>query len=196
MNQLYPEIDPFEQGMLDIGDGQSLYWEISGRPDGKPAVVLHGGPGSGSTPRLRRHFDSEAYRIVLFDQRNCGRSRPHASEPKIDLTHNTTAKLVEDIEALRRHLGIEKWLVFGGSWGSTLALSYAEAWPKRVSEVILFGVTTGRHSEFDWTFRDGLGAFFPDQWQRRRKALPESMRDGDVVEAYNRLLFDADASVC
>ncbi len=195
MPDLYPEIEPYAHGLLDVGDGQLVYWEACGNPAGKPALVLHGGPGSGCTPRLRRYFDPEMYRIVLFDQRNCGRSRPHAAESKVDLVNNTTPKLLADIEALREHLGIETWLVFGGSWGSTLALAYAESQPRRVSEMILFGVTTGRRSEFDWTFRDGLGVFFPEQWQRRLDALPESLRGGDVVEAYNRLLFDADASV-
>ncbi len=195
MPELYPEIEPYEHGLLDAGGGQLVYWETCGNPAGKPALVVHGGPGSGCTPRLRRYFDPEVYRVVLFDQRNCGRSRPHASEPEVDLVNNTTPKLLGDIEALREHLGIERWLVLGGSWGSTLALAYAESQPQHVSEIVLFGVTTGRHSEFDWTFRDGLSAFFPEQWQRRLEALPESMRGGDVVEAYNRLLFDADASV-
>jgi proline iminopeptidase len=141
-------------------------------------------------------FDPEAYRIVLFDQRNCGRSTPHASAPDADLTSNNTANLIADIELLRQHLDIERWLVFGGSWGSTLALAYAETHPHRVTEIVLFGVTTGRHSEADWVFRGGVSRFFPEQWERLLAGLPEGERDGDVVEAYNRLLFDSDPTVC
>ena len=156
MVDLYPEIEPYAHGMLDVGDGNRVYWETCGNPHGKPAVVVHGGPGSGCIPWHRRLFDPAAYRLVLFDQRNCGRSRPHASAPEIDLARNTTAYLIVDMERLRSHLGIERWLVFGGSWGSTLALAYAESHLERVTELVLFGVTTGRHTEFDWTFRGGL----------------------------------------
>lgn len=182
--------------MLDVGDGNSLYWETCDNPQGKPAVVLHGGPGSGCTAWHRRLFDPAAYRVVLFDQRNCGRSTPHASAPDADLTSNNTANLIADIEALRQHLGIERWMVLGGSWGSTLALAYAEKYPDRVIEMILFGVTTGRHSEFDWLFRGGVSMFFPEQWERLLAGLPENERDGDVVEAYNCLLNDPDPAVC
>jgi proline iminopeptidase len=157
--------------------------------------VLHGGPGSGCSPRFRTFFDPGAYRLVLFDQRNCGRSTPHASDPHTDLGANTTAKSIADIELLRRHLDVDRWLVFGGSWGSTLALAYAEAHPNRVTEMILFGVTTGRHEEFDWGFRGGLALFFPEEWERLRDGLPVAERDGDVVEAYHRLLNDADPAV-
>jgi proline iminopeptidase len=181
--------------MLDVGDGNRVYWEACGNPRGKPAVVLHGGPGSGCTPWHRRLFDPMAYRVVLFDQRGCGRSTPHASAPDTDLTTNTTHSLVADIERLREHLGIERWLVLGGSWGSMLALAYAEGHPRRVTEMVLFGVTTGRRSEFDWTFRGGMAAFFPEQWARLRNALPPAEREGDVVEAYHRLLQDRDAAV-
>lgn len=194
MPELYPEIEPHARGMLDVGDGQLVYWEACGNPLGKPAVVLHGGPGSGCTMWHRRLFDPARYRVVLFDQRGCGRSRPHASEPDADLATNTTSSLLSDIERLRGHLGIERWLVAGGSWGSTLALAYAEAHPARVSEMILFGVTTGRYSEFDWTFRGGLAVLFPVEWERLRMGVPEEERDGDIVEAYARLLWDpADA---
>lgn len=196
MTDLYPEIEPYEHGMLDVGDGHSVYWEVCGNPAGKAAVVLHGGPGSGCTEWHRRLFDPEAYRVVLFDQRGCGRSRPHASEPGADLSSNTTAHLIADIERLREHLGIERWLVLGGSWGSTLALAYAEAHPGRVTEMVLFGVTTGRHSEFDWTFRGGVAAFFPEQWERLVNGLPEEVRGGDVVEAYARMLNEDDPGVC
>jgi proline iminopeptidase len=195
MKGLYPEIEPYENGMLETGDGNLVYWETCGSPRGKPAVVLHGGPGSGCTEWHRRLFDPGPYRVVLFDQRNCGRSTPHASEPDIDLASNTTANLLADIELLRQHLEIDRWLVLGGSWGSTLALAYAERHPDRVTELVLFGITTGRRAEFDWLFRGGVAAFFPEQWERLRAALPVADRDGDVVDAYHRLLFDPDPAV-
>jgi proline iminopeptidase len=176
-------------GMLDVGDGNLVHWEVHG--EGKPAVVLHGGPGSGCVPGFLEFFDLARYRVVMFDQRNCGQSTPHASDPAVDLSANTTAHLVADIEQLREHLGIDRWLVLGGSWGSTLALAYAEAHPERVTEIVLFGVTTGRHSEFDWTFRGGLSRFFPQQWER----LAAHAGEGDVVEAYHRMLNDPDPEV-
>jgi proline iminopeptidase len=196
MTVLYPEIEPYEHGLLDVGDGDLVYWETCGNPDGKPAVFLHGGPGSGCSERQRRAFDPGAYRIVLFDQRNCGRSTPHASEPDIDLAANTTQHLVADLELLRERLDVDRWLVFGGSWGSTLALAYAEAHPDRVTELILAGVTTGRHGELDWLFRGGISMLFPEQWDRLRDALPTGERDGDVPAAYSRLLHDSDPEVC
>ena len=195
VTDLYPENEPLAHGMLDVGDGNLVYWETCGNPKGKPAVVLHGGPGSGSSPWFRRLFDPDAYRIVLFDQRGCGRSRPHAADPETDLAPNNTTTLIGDIERLRAHLSIDRWLVLGGSWGSTLALAYAEAHPDHVLEMVLFGVTTGRRSEFDWTFRGGLAVFFPEEWDRLRAAIPSRIRDGDVVEAYGRLLNDPDAGV-
>jgi proline iminopeptidase len=195
MTALYPEIEPNERGMLEAGDGNLVYWETCGNPGGKPAVVLHGGPGSGCAAWHRRLFDPAVYRVVLFDQRGCGRSTPHASALETDPASNNTANLIADIELLRQHLDVDRWLVFGGSWGSTLALAYAERHPDRVTEMILFGVTTGRRSEFDWTFRGGLAAFFPEQWDRLRAGLPAAERDGDVVEAYHRLLHDPDATV-
>jgi len=195
MTELYPAIDPFELGMLDVGDGNRLYWETCGNPRGKPAVVLHGGPGSGCSPWHRRLFDPRAYRVVLFDQRNCGRSTPHASASDTDLASNNTANLIADIERLRRQLGIERWLVFGGSWGSTLALAYAERCPNRVTEIVLFGVTTGRRMEFDWLFRGGVAVLFPENWDRLRAGLPAADRDGDIVEAYYRLLHDPDPAI-
>ena len=195
MTALYPEIEPYEHGLLDVGDGHRIYWETCGNPGGKAAVVLHGGPGSGCGRRQRRAFDPDAYRIVLFDQRNCGRSLPHAGEPEVDLSTNTTQHLVADIERLREHLRVEQWLVFGGSWGSTLALAYAEAHPRRVSELILAGVTTGRHSELDWLFRGGIAPIFPEQWDRVVAALPAADRDGDIPSAYSRLLHDRDPEV-
>ena len=195
MTALYPEIEPYEHGALDVGDGNLVYWETCGNPRGKPAVVLHGGPGSGCTKWHRRLFGPTTYRVVLFDQRGCGRSLPHASSPDADLDSNNTANLIADTELLRQHLGVDRWLVLGGSWGSTLALAYAETHPNRVTEMVLFGVTTGRRSEFDWTFRGGLAAFFPEQWDRLRTGLPAAERDGDIVEAYHRLLHDPDPAV-
>jgi proline iminopeptidase len=195
MTELYPEIEPHGHGMLEVGDGNLVYWETCGNPRGKPAVVLHGGPGSGCSPRLRRFFDPGGYRVVLFDQRGSGRSRPHASAPDTKLASNNTATLIADIERLRQHLDVDRWLVFGGSWGSTLALAYAEMHPDQVTEMILFGVTTGRCSEFDWTFRGGLATFFPEQWDRLRAGAPAGERDGDIVEAYYRLLHDPDPTV-
>jgi proline iminopeptidase len=195
VTQLYPEIAPHDEGVLDVGDGNLLYWEACGDPHGKAAVVLHGGPGSGCSPTFRRFFDPSRYRVVLFDQRNCGRSTPRAGDLETDLASNTTANLVVDIERLREHLDVDRWLVLGGSWGSTLALAYAETHPERVTEMILFGVTTGRHAEFDWTFRGGLARFFPEQWERLLAALPAETRDGDVVEGFHRLLNDPDPTV-
>jgi len=176
--------------MLDVGDGDLVYWEVCGNPAGKPAVHLHGGPGSGCTPASRRFFDPGAYRTVLFDQRNCGRSTPHASDPSVELASNTTANLVADIERLREHLDIERWLVYGGSWGSTVALAYAVAHAEHVSELVLFGVTTGRHSEIDWLFRGGIAPLFPAEWERVMQLVPDGE---DVLDAYHRLLGDPDA---
>ncbi|HEX9411250.1 MAG TPA: prolyl aminopeptidase [Actinomycetota bacterium] len=195
MAGLYPEIEPNQHGMLDVGDGNLVYWETCGNPGGQPAVVLHGGPGSGCTPWHRRLFDPDAYRVVLFDQRGCGRSRPHASAPDTDLTSNTTSNLIADIERLRGHLHIDRWLVWGGSWGSVLALAYAEQKPERVTEMILWGVATGRRSEFDWLFRGGVALFFPEQWERFRRAVPSAKRDGDIVDVYHGLLHDPDPEV-
>jgi len=195
MTKLYPAIEPYAHGMLDVGDSNRVYWETCGNPCGKPAVVLHGGPGSGCTPWHRRLFDPSAYSVVLFDQRNCGRSTPHASASDIDLASNNTMNLVADIERIREHLNIERWLVLGGSWGSTLTLAYAERYPNRVTEIVLFGVTTGRHKEFDWSFRGGLADLFPEQWERLSKAAPAELRDGDIIEAYSRLLHDPDPAI-
>lgn len=181
--------------MLEVSDGNLLYWEKCGNPRGKPAIVLHGGPGSGCSNWHRRLFDPSAYCLVLFDQRGCGRSVPHASTPDADLTSNNLPNLVTDIERLRQYLAVDGWLVFGGSWGSTLALAYAERNPKRVTEIILCGVTTGRRKEFDWLFRGGVAVLFPEEWERLRAAVPAAERDDDIVEAYHRLLHDPDARV-
>jgi proline iminopeptidase len=194
MRGLYPEIEPYDRGMLGVGDANLVYWEACGNPDGKPAVVLHGGPGSGCSAGLRRYFDPGRYRVVLFDQRGCGRSTPHASDPDTDLSVNTTDHLLADMDRLRRHLGIGRWLLFGGSWGSTLALAYAERQPSRVTEIVLFGVTNTRRSEIDWLYR-GVAPMFPEQWARFRAGVPEPERDGGLVEAYHRLLHDPDPAV-
>jgi proline iminopeptidase len=191
---LYPEIEPFDNGWLEAGDGQRLYWEVCGDPAGAPAVVLHGGPGSGCTPFLRRLFDPAVFRVVLVDQRGCGRSTPHAGDVTTSLDANTTWHLVADIERLREHLAIERWLVFGGSWGATLALVYAETYPERVSALVLGSVTTTRRREIEWLYRD-VAPLFPEQWERFRSGVPEDERDGDLVEAYARLLASPDAGV-
>ncbi|HTE54046.1 MAG TPA: prolyl aminopeptidase [Kofleriaceae bacterium] len=194
MAEQYRDIEPYEYGMLEVGDGNLVYWEECGNPDGKPAVVVHGGPGSGCTPGWRRFFDPEAYRIVLFDQRGCGRSRPDAGDPGTDLSTNTTAHLIADMELLRRRLDIERWLLFGGSWGSTLGLAYAEGHPERVSEIVLSAVTSGRRREIDWITED-IGRMFPEEWARFRDGVPTARRGGRLVEAYYRLLTDPDPAV-
>lgn len=190
MTVLYPETVPYDHGMLDVGDNNVVYWETCGNPDGKPVVVLHGGPGSGCTPNMRQFFDPTAYRIVLFDQRGCGRSMPHASDLTTDLSVNTTWHLLSDMESLRRHLGIQHWMLFGGSWGSTLALAYAEEYPQLVSAIVLWGVAMTRRTEINWLYRD-VAPLFPEQWSRFIDGVPERKRSGDLVEAYFRLMHSA-----
>jgi proline iminopeptidase len=195
----YPPIEPYEHGMLDVGDGNQISWEACGNPDGKPAVFVHGGPGSGCSEGTRRYFDPDRYRVIFFDQRGAGRSIPHASDPATDLSVNTTEHLLSDMEMLRGHLGIERWLVCGGSWGSTLLLAYAERHPERVSEIVVTGVTTSRPAEIRWLY-GGARRFFPEQWERFRAAagVPESKRDVDIREllaAYLRLMNDPDLTV-
>jgi proline iminopeptidase len=180
--------------MLDVGDGNFVYWEVCGNPEGKSALVVHGGPGAGCSPRSRRFFDPERYRIVLFDQRGCGRSTPNASDPATDMSVNTTHHLVSDMERLRERLGIDRWLLYGGSWGSTLILAYAERHPERVSEIIIAGVTTCRGSEIDWLYR-GVGQLFPAEWERFRAGVPETERQGDLVAAYARLMESRESGV-
>lgn len=194
MDERYPPIEPYEHGMLDVGDGNAVYWEVCGNPDGKPALVVHGGPGSGCGTGVRRFFDPQRYRIVLFDQRGCGRSTPHASDPATDLRHNTTHHLIADMERLREHLGVRRWLLHGGSWGSTLILAYAQRHPERVTEIVINAVTSTRRSEIDWLYR-GVGRFFPQQWDRFLAGAPGTPRDGDVVGAYARLTADPDPAV-
>lgn len=189
---MHPERAPYETGMLDVGDGERVYWEVSGNPRGKPALVVHGGPGSGCSPGMRRFFDPERYRVVLFDQRGCGRSTPHASDPETGLELNTTWHLVADMERLREHLGIERWLLYGGSWGSTLLLAYAEEYPERVSEIVIASVTTTRRSEIDWLYR-GVGRFFPEQWERFAARAPGARTGGEITAAYARLMEHPDA---
>ena len=180
--------------MLDVGDGHSLYWEVCGNPGGKPAVVLHGGPGSGCHPDMRRLFDPQRYRILLFDQRNAGRSTPSASDPVVDLSANTTQHLLADMERLRLHLGVDRWLVWGVSWGVTLALAYAEAHPERVSHLVLAAITSGDRRETDWITRD-MGRVFPREWERFRDAVAAADRGSDLSAAYSRLLHDPDPVV-
>jgi proline iminopeptidase len=182
----YPQIEPYRTGRLDVGDGHALYWEQCGNPEGKPAVMLHGGPGAGCSPDHRRQFDPERYNVTLFDQRGCGRSTPHAS-----LEANTTWHLVDDIERLREALGIGRWMAFGGSWGSTLALAYAQAHPERVTELVLRGIFTFRRSELDWLYQYGASELYPDKWEEFLAPIPAAER-GDMVAAYHRRLTGGD----
>ncbi|MBL8246536.1 MAG: prolyl aminopeptidase [Rhodanobacteraceae bacterium] len=187
--QLYPEIEPYASGTLPVGDGHEIYYEQCGNPEGKPVVFLHGGPGAGCSPKARRFFHPDKYRIVLFDQRGCGRSTPHAC-----LDANTTWHLVGDIEKLRVALGIERWQVFGGSWGSTLALAYAQTHPQRVTELVLRGIFMLRRWELEWFYQAGADALFPDAWDAYLAAIPEVER-GDLMSAYHRRLTSADPQV-
>ncbi|WP_028937192.1 prolyl aminopeptidase [Pseudonocardia spinosispora] len=203
MRESYPPIEPYRHGMLDVGDGHQIYWESCGNPDGKPVVFLHGGPGGGCKADHRRAFDPAIYRIVLLDQRGCGRSLPHAADPDRAVSgramlHNTTPHLVADLERLRDHLGIERWMVFGGSWGSTLALAYAEAHPARVTEMVLRGIFTLRRWELDWYYGGLAQALFPDRWADFLAPLPAHVHDAGsevIIEEYHRLLHDPDPTV-
>ena len=185
---LHPAIEPFETGMLDVGDGHHVYWERCGNPRGKPAIFLHGGPGGGCTPAHRRLFDPQKYCVLLFDQRGCGRSTPHAS-----LIANTTWHLVDDIERLRRLHGVERWLVFGGSWGSTLALAYAQTHVERVSELVVRGIFTVRRDELHWYYQEGASWLFPDEWEHFVAPIPPDER-GDLMAAYHRRLTGTDVA--
>ena len=186
---LYPPIEPFRTGRLRVSDVHEIYFEESGNPQGKPVVFVHGGPGGGTDAKQRRFFDPAAYRIVLFDQRGCGRSTPHAS-----LEQNTTWDLVADMERIRAHLGIDRWQVFGGSWGSTLALAYAQTHPERVTELVLRGIFMLRKQEIDWFYQRGASALFPDAWEGYLAPIPESER-GDLLHAYHRRLTSDDPAV-
>ena len=183
----FPLVEPYAQGLLDVGDGQQIYWEVCGNPNGKPALFVHGGPGSGCTVGSRRLFDPAKYRIVIFDQRNCGRSTPSAVDPTTLLTFNTTEHLIGDMEKLRQHLRIDKWVMFGGSWGVTLGLAYAERHPDRVTAAIFASVTMTRPADVRWLYHE-VGRYFPQEWDRFRRGVPESERDGDLVAAYDQLL--------
>ena len=186
---LYPEIEPYASGMLDVGDGHSLYWERCGTPGAKPAVFLHGGPGAGISPNHRRQFDPAKYDVLLFDQRGSGKSTPHAG-----LEANTTWHLVEDIERLRDHIGVDQWLVFGGSWGSTLSLAYAQAHPDRVTQLVLRGIFLFGQSELDWLYRYGASELFPEGWDDFLAPVPQEER-GDLIGAYRRLLTSDDFEI-
>ncbi|PRY63823.1 proline iminopeptidase [Knoellia remsis] len=186
--------DPFDEGMLDVGDGHRLHYEQSGNPEGIPVVFLHGGPGSGAGPTRRKTFDPEVFRIVLFDQRNSGRSTPSAAEPVVDLSTNTTPHLVADIERLREHVGVDRWMVVGVSWGATLGLAYAEAHPHRVTAVALGAVTNTSAREVEWITRD-MGRVFPREWARFVAGVPEAERDDNLAAAYSRLLHHPDPGV-
>ena len=190
----YPASLPYAHGQLSVGDGHGVYWEVCGNPDGKPAVILHGGPGSGANLSWTEVFDPAVYRVVLFDQRGCGRSTPNAARTVDALIANTTQHLIADIELLRVHLAIDRWLVMGASWGSVLGLAYAEAHPRSVSELLLFSIVGGTQREVDWATR-GMGRFFPEEWERFRAGVPEPERDGDLSAAYYGLLLDPDATV-
>ena len=199
----YPPIEPYETGMLDTGDGNLIYWETCGNPEGVPTLVVHGGPGSGCTTTARSTLDPQRYRIILFDQRNCGRSRPHASDPAVDMSLNTTGHLISDMEQLRERLGVQKWLLRGGSWGVTLSLAYAERYPERVCGMLMVAVTSTRRSELDWLYR-GAGRIFPEAWARFRDfagaqdyRLPtdaEPPIEG-LLMAYSRLMENPDPAV-
>jgi proline iminopeptidase len=190
----YPVSAPHARGLLEVGDGHSIYWEVRGRADGKPAVALHGGPGSGANSTWTELFDPDAYRVVLFDQRGCGRSTPSAARTAEALNANTTQHLIADIETLRRHLAIDRWLVLGASWGSVLGLAYAQTHPQSVSELVLFSVVGGTQREVEWATR-GMGRFFPEEWRRFRAGVPDRDRDGDLSAAYYRLLLDPHPAV-
>lgn len=187
--ELYPEIEPFASGWMETGDGNRIYYEECGNPQGLPVVVLHGGPGGAVNPGMRRYFDPAKYRIVLFDQRGCGQSTPNASET--DLSDNTTWTLIEDIERLRERCGIDKWVVFGGSWGSTLSLAYAITHPERCTALLLRGIFLLRKPELYWFYQEGASMLYADAWERFVEPIPEAER-GDLIAAYHRRLFGDD----
>lgn len=199
-----PDTEPCETGLLDAGDGNLIYWETCGNPDGVPALIVHGGPGSGCTAGARGSLDPDRFRIILFDQRNCGRSRPHASDPAADMSRNTTGHLLSDMELLRGHLGVDKWLLRGTSWGVTLSLAYAQRYPERVSGMLMLSVTTTRRAEVDWLYR-GVGRFFPEAWARFRDfpglsgtyRLPTDSAPPveGLLAAYSQLMESPDAGV-
>jgi proline iminopeptidase len=188
---VFPPIEPYETGLLDVGEGNRIYWEAGGNPDGKVALCLHGGPGGGGTRGARRAFDPALFRIVLFDQRGCGESVPSAADPSVDLASNTTEHLVADMERLREHLGVDQWLLYGGSWAATLILAYAQRFPERVSEIVLISATLSSAAEYDWIYGGGLRPLYPDAWEAFVAAVP----DDDVLAGYEKLLASPDPAV-
>lgn len=193
MGEFYPEIEPYARGLLDVGEGNAIYWECCGNPNGTPALYVHGGPGSGCTPWARRYFDPEKYRIILFDQRGCGRSRPLISQ-RVHLEANTTQHLIRDMDALREHLSVERWVLFGGSWGTTLALAYAQSHPQHVAGLVLACVTTTSRREVDWV-TSSVGCIFPREFERLASHIPERLQNARIVDAYAELLFDGNPAV-
>ncbi|MFI6844339.1 prolyl aminopeptidase [Kitasatospora sp. NBC_00085] len=194
MVDFYPPTSPYDHGILDTRDGNRIYYEQLGNPAGKPVLYVHGGPGAGAPQRPTRAWDPECYRVIRYDQRNCGRSTPHASDPAADMSLNTTQHLIDDMERLREHLGVERWLLNGASWGSTLILAYAQQHPERVSEIVIQAVTVTNAAETYWLYR-GAGRFQPEAWDRFRDGVPESERDGDLLAAYARLMENPDRAV-
>jgi len=190
----FPEAQVYDCGLLDVGAGNRVFWEARGNPNGRPVLVVHGGPGSGRPRGAHKSFDPDVFRIVLFDQRGCGDSVPNAADPATDMAHNTTEHLLADMEALRQHLDVERWLLYGGSWASTLILAYAERHPERVNGIVLVGVTMTRPREIDWLYH-GLRLLLPIEWERFRAGVPAEDRDGNLVEAYRRLMEDPDPAV-
>ena len=189
MNSLFPPIEPYNHGWLSVGDGHEIYYEESGNPSGKPCLFVHGGPGGGASPAARQFFDPDKYRIVLFDQRGCGRSKPHAS-----IEANTTWHLIDDIELIRETLGIDRWLVFGGSWGSTLSLAYAQSHPERVTELVLRGIFLLRAQELQWFYQHGASELYPDAWQHYLAPIPDTERH-DLISAFHSRLTSEDPEV-
>jgi proline iminopeptidase len=189
MNSLFPPIEPYNHGWLSVGDGHEIYYEESGNPSGKPCLFVHGGPGGGASPAARQFFDPDKYRIVLFDQRGCGRSKPHAS-----IEANTTWHLIDDIELIRETLSIDHWLVFGGSWGSTLSLAYAQSHPERVTELVLRGIFLLRAQELQWFYQHGASELYPDAWQHYLAPIPEAERY-DLISAFHSRLTSDDPEV-
>ncbi|MCV7228080.1 prolyl aminopeptidase [Mycolicibacterium komossense] len=185
---------PRSQGLLDVGDGNQMYWECRGNSAGRTVVLVHGGPGSGRSRTAYKAFDHNVFQVASFDQRGCGGSVPSAADPGTDMSVNTTKHLLADMEALRRHLGVQRWLLYGGSWASTLILAYAQRYPAHVEGIILVGVTMTRPREIDWLYR-GLRLLLPQQWERFRAGLPESLRDGNLVDGYRQLMDDPDPEV-
>jgi proline iminopeptidase len=190
----FPEAQVYDRGLLDVGEGNRMYWEARGNPNGRPALVVHGGPGSGKPRGAHKLFDPDVFQIVLFDQRGCGDSVPNAADPATDMAHNTTEHLLADMEALREHLGIDRWLLYGGSWASTLILAYAERHPNRVNGIVLVGVTMTRPQEIDWLYH-GLRLVLPIEWERFHAGVPAEDRDGNLVEAYRRLMENSNPTV-